>query len=93
MSPHPRSAGLLSADTDAESEQQQIDRWRAMAPADKLRLVAELNAAADTMALAGIRLRHPGASPREQFLRLATVKLGRELALQAYPEIDQLDTR
>jgi len=52
-----------------------------------------LNAAADTMAVAGIRLRHPGASPREQFLRLATVKLGRELALQVYPEIDQLDVR
>lgn len=93
MSPHPRSAGLLSADTDRESEQHQIECWRAMSPADKLRRVAELNAAADTMALAGIRLRHPGASPREQFLRLATVKLGRELALQAYPEIDQLDTR
>jgi hypothetical protein len=93
MSSHPHSAGLLSADTDAESEQRQIARWRAMSPADKLRLVAELNAAADTMALAGIRLRHPGASPREQFLRLATVKLGRDLARQVYPEIDQLDAR
>jgi hypothetical protein len=53
--------------------------------------VIELNAAADTMALAGIRLRHPGASPREQFLRLASVKLGRDLARQVYPEIEQLD--
>jgi hypothetical protein len=62
-----------------------------MSPADKLRLVAGLNAAADTMSLAGIRLRYPGASSREQFLRLATVKLGRDLARQVYPEIDQLD--
>jgi hypothetical protein len=62
-----------------------------MSPAEKFRAVAELNAAADTMALAGIRLRHPGASPREQFLRLASLKLGRELALQVYPEIAQLD--
>ena len=93
MSAHPHSPGFLSADTDAESEHQQIERWRAMSPAEKFRAVAELNAAADTMALAGIRLRHPGASPREQFLRLASVKLGRDLARQVYPEIDQLDAQ
>ncbi len=46
---------------------------------------------ADTLALAGIRLRHPGASDHEQFLRLACMKLGRELATQVYPEIEQLD--
>jgi len=34
-----------------------------MSPAEKFRAVAELNAAADTMALAGIRLRYPDASP------------------------------
>ena len=91
MPSDPHSAGLLSADTGAESEQHQIQRWRVMSPAEKLRLVTELNAAADTMALAGIRLRHPGASPREVFLRLARVKLGRDLAHQVYPEIEQLD--
>jgi hypothetical protein len=93
MSSHPHSAGLVSADTDAESEQHQIERWRTMSPAEKLRVVAELNAAVDTMALAGIRLRHPGASLREQFLRLASLKLGRDLARQVYPEIEQLDAR
>ena len=55
-----------------------------MSPAEKFRAVAELNAAADTMALAGIRFRYPDASPREQFLRLAIVKLGRDLARQVY---------
>jgi len=64
-----------------------------MSPAEKLRAVVQLNAAADAMALAGIRLRHPAASPREQFLRLASVKLGRELARQVYPEIERLDAR
>lgn len=93
MSPNPHSLGFLSADTDAESEQRQIDRWRAMSPAEKLRIVAGLSAAADTMALAGIRQRHPGASPREQFLRLASLKLGLDLARQVYPEIEQLDTQ
>jgi hypothetical protein len=84
-------AGLLSADTDATSEHRQIERWRAMSPAEKLALVTGLNAAVDTLALAGIRLRHPGASDREQFLRLACLKLGRGLATQVYPEIEQLD--
>lgn len=93
MSSHPHSPGFLSADTDAESERQQIERWRAMSPAEKVRVVVELNAAADTTALAGIRLRHPGASLREQFLRLARVKLGRDLARQVYPEIEYLDAQ
>lgn len=64
-----------------------------MSPAEKLQAVAEPNAAADPMALAGIRLRHPGASPREQFLRLTILKLGRELAQKVYPEIAQLDAQ
>lgn len=93
MPPLPHLAGFLSADTDAESEQRQIDRWRAMSPGEKLSLVAELNAASDAMALSGIRLRHPGASPREQLLRLARIKLGRDLAEQVYPEIAQLDAQ
>jgi hypothetical protein len=62
-----------------------------MSPAEKLHLVDALNAAADAMALAGIRLRHPEALPREQFLRLASVKLGRHLARQVYPELASLD--
>lgn len=62
-----------------------------MSPAEKLRIVAELNGAVDGMALAGIRHRHPDASPREQFLRLASLKLGRDLARQVYPEIEHLD--
>lgn len=91
MSSLPNAAGVLSADTDPESERHQIDRWRVMSPAEKLRVVVALNATADTMALAGIRLRHPGASTREQFLRLASLKLGRDLAQRVYPEIAQLD--
>lgn len=45
------------------------------------------------LALAGVRQRHPHASPREQFLRLAVLTLGRDLACRAYPEIAALDLR
>jgi hypothetical protein len=40
-----------------------------------------------------VRSRYPDASPREQFLRLAIVTLGFDLARRAYPEIDTLDRR
>lgn len=93
MSSLPHAPGLLRADTDAASEQQQIERWRVMTPAEKFRVVGELNAAVDAMAVAGIRLRHPGASSREQFLRLAGVKLGRDVAQQVYPEMAHLDAQ
>jgi hypothetical protein len=36
--------------------------------------------------LEGIRRRHPNAGPREQFLRLALLRLGPELTVEAFPE-------
>ena len=62
-----------------------------MTPDDKLRLVLQMSATVRQLALAGIRLRHPGVSAREEFLRLAALTLGEELARRAYPEIDALD--
>jgi len=43
------------------------------------------------LALAGVRQRHPDASPREQRLRLAVITLGLDLARRAFPEIAALD--
>ena len=62
-----------------------------MSPAEKYAIVSGLTAAAYQLALAGVRFRHPGASDREHFLRLAIVTLGLDLARQAYPEIDAMD--
>lgn len=62
-----------------------------MSPAEKAAIVSGLTRAVYDLALAGVRLRHPGASPREQFLRLALVTLGPDLARQAYPEIAATD--
>jgi hypothetical protein len=45
------------------------------------------------MARAGIRQRYPNAPPREQFLRLAIVSLGVDLARKVYPEIAQTNLR
>ena len=64
-----------------------------MSTVDKAHLISSLSRGTRALALAGIRARYPGASLREQFLRLAILTLGRELARQAYPEIDDLGLR
>jgi hypothetical protein len=81
----------LARDTDADIERRQVEAWRQMSAEQKLRLVTQLSATVRRLALAGVRQRYPAASTREQFLRLAQVTLGDELARQAYPDIDALD--
>ena len=80
----------LSLDTSPDVERMQIDAQRRMTPAEKAALISGLTRAAHRMAAAGVRQRHPDASPREQFLRLAVVILGPALARQAYPDVDAL---
>ena len=83
----------LSFDTSREVERMQIDAWRRMSADEKAAMVTGLTAAAVSMTLAGIRHRHPGASPHEQKLRFAVLTLGSELARKAFPEIETLDGR
>ena len=81
----------LARDTSLEIEDRQVAAWRQMTPAQKAELISGLNSAAREMAIAGVRQRHPGASEREIFLRLAILTLGEELARRAYPDVDRLD--
>lgn len=76
----------LARDTSPDIERLQIEGWRAMSPSEKAALVAGLTRAAYEMALPGVRHRYPDATPREQFLRLAVLLLGEELARKAFPE-------
>jgi hypothetical protein len=82
---------VLSADTTRKIEDMQVARWRAMTPAEKARLISSWSRLVDAVALAGIRQRYPHASDRECFLRLAMLKLGRDLAQRAYPELLAFD--
>jgi hypothetical protein len=64
-----------------------------MSPAEKLEklaLVSGLSRAMRSLAEAGITSRYPQASTREKFLRLAIINLGRELAVQVYPDAAEL---
>ena len=84
--PDPVERGVLSADTSREIERLQIEAWRRMSPLDRLLKADALSRQVQALALAGIRHRHPHASERECFLRLAAIKLGRERTVQLYPE-------
>ena len=55
-------------------------------------MVTGLTQAAYTLMWAGIRARHPGASPREHFLRAAFIVLGPELTRTAYPDAGDLES-
>jgi hypothetical protein len=83
----------LARDTSSEVERLQIARWREMSGAEKASIVSGLSRATHELALAGIRHRYPQADAREQFLRLAILNLGFDLARRAYPEIDRLIER
>jgi hypothetical protein len=83
----------LNLDTSPDVERRQIEAWRRMTGPEKAALITGLTRAVHQLAAAGVRERHPDASPREQLLRLAIVLHGRELSRLAYPEIDTLGLR
>jgi hypothetical protein len=84
---------LLSLDTSADIERRQVESWRRMSAAEKAAMVTGLTRAACAMAEAGVRQRHPDASPREHFLRLAAILLGPDLACLAYPDAARVISR
>ncbi len=63
-----------------------------MTAEQKLLVSLQMSQTVRDLALAGVRERFPHAGLREQFLRLAIVTLGLELAQAAYPEIAALDS-
>jgi len=83
----------LSLDTSPDILRRQVESWRQMSAAQKASLVTGLTRAAYAMTEAGVRHRHPEASPREQFLRAAIIVLGPDLATLAYPDAASLISR
>jgi hypothetical protein len=57
-----------------------------MSSVEKAATISAISLAVQRLSLAGIQARHPEASESECLLRLAVVKLGRELASKAYPD-------
>lgn len=64
-----------------------------MSSEEKAATISGLTQAVFALAAAGVRHRYPDASPREQFLRVAVIVLGPDLARKAYPDMAILDPR
>ena len=79
--PHPKPR-LTDTSVDAAEVQRRI--LGAMSPSRKLALVDDANRTARRLALAGIELRFPQASPEERFRLLMDVVLGEELAARVF---------
>ena len=74
----------LSPDTHPEIERLQIERLRQMPSWRKMTLMAEMNQTIRTLALAGLRQRHPDDTPAQRRRRLADLLLGPDLAARVY---------
>jgi len=84
---------VLADDTSREAEQIQVHVWRSMSPGEKAGQIAGAWRAARLLALAGLRERHPDASPAELVARLADMTLGCSLARRVYAHVDMSTAR
>jgi ABC-type transport system involved in cytochrome bd biosynthesis fused ATPase/permease subunit len=74
----------LYPDTNAKAERIQIELLRRAPAWRKVQMVAQLNETVRTLALSGLRQRHPSASPQELRRLLADLILGEPLAEKVY---------
>lgn len=77
----------LFPDTHPKMEALQIELWRKASPTQKMNMLAQLNAFARMLALAGLRTQYPQASEDELRRRLADLLLGEELARKVYGDL------
>jgi hypothetical protein len=74
----------LFSDTHPKMEALQIEFIRRMPAWKKLAIVDGLNETVKTLALSGIKERHPNATPQEIHRMLVELMLGAELARKVY---------
>jgi hypothetical protein len=74
----------LSADTHPKIEKMQIEFIRRMPAWKKISMVDGLNETVKTLAISGIKQRHPEAAPAQIHRMLADLMLGAELARKVY---------
>ncbi len=73
-------------DTHPKMEALQIELWRQASPTQKMNMLAQLNASARLLALAGLRACFPQADEAELRRKLADLLLGKDLAQKVYGE-------
>lgn len=75
---------VLSSDTHPKIEALQIELIRHMPAWKKIAIVDGLNETVKTLAISGIKQRHPNATPEQVQRMLAELMLGVELARKVY---------
>lgn len=75
---------VLSSDTHPKIEALQIELIRRMPAWKKIAIVDGLNETVKTLAISGIKQRHPNATPEQVHRMLAELMLGAELARKVY---------
>ena len=75
---------MHSRDTTPDAHRAQIEIWRAMGPARRVRLAIEMSERARAIAVAGVMAREPGISPEAARLRVLRQILGDALFEAAY---------
>ena len=79
----------MQQDTEPAQQEAYFERLRLLSPEQRLRIVTRLNRGVRRMALAGLRLRHPGASEEDLRLRLFVRLHGRALAQRVFPSVPE----
>ncbi|MDH7488564.1 MAG: hypothetical protein QHH80_03535 [Anaerolineae bacterium] len=79
--------GALFPDTDPKIEALQIELIRRMPPWRKMAVVDSLNETVRTVAISGIRQRHPQATPEQVHRMFAEMALGAERAEKVYGRV------
>lgn len=77
----------LYSDTHPQMEALQIELIRRMPPWKKIAMVDSLNETVKTLALEGVKQRHPEATPEQLRRILADTMLGVELAQKVYGHV------
>ncbi len=67
-------------DTHPKMESLQIQLWQQASPTRKMHMLAQLNAAARLVAMAGLQTQFPGATEAELRFRLAALLHGEQTA-------------
>jgi len=73
-------------DTSADAHSRQLEAYRTMTPAERLRLAAELSAGVRALTESGIRQRHPDWSADEQAAELVRILVRDDPTMRAGSE-------
>lgn len=79
----------MERDTSPAQQEAYYERLRALSPLERLQIVSRLNRGVRRLAVAGIRLQHPGASDDEVRLRLVVRLHGRATAERLFGRVPE----